>query len=443
MPKVDLFQGELLASTSVGLIAIGMGLVLLACQHASRTSLSISAWCICLGLVVLTGLPLLDEVDASSPGLWPRVQVVFEAGLIASSSSYMQGLLETARASRRAERLIRLTIGFGYLLAGLIVVLAAVFPAERWNEYLLSATEPGFVTSDGFRIFAGYYLVVGTVFACAWILLSRQDIDPGERTRATTAASASILLSCVTLLPLAPAMVACVLILSLMLYGQFSFFVAQGERSAFLSRFLSPQVADLVRGDGLATVTRPAEVEVTVVACDLRGFTSYAEAVPSQAVIDLLNEYYEAVGHAVAEVDGTIKDYAGDGIMILVGAPLRRQDHAAAGLSLATRLHEVCGPVLDHWATPVHPLSLGAGVASGRVTVGAIGSAARMEFTAVGTAVNLAARLCSAAAPGQTLIDQHTYELAGLGASAPVIPMQLRGLTTDHLVYGVERTLPG
>ncbi|HSV38666.1 MAG TPA: adenylate/guanylate cyclase domain-containing protein [Nocardioidaceae bacterium] len=439
---MDLFEGELLASTAIGLIGVGMGVVLLVCQHPSRTSLSISAWCVSLGLLILTGLPLLDGVDPSNPGLWVRLQVVFETGLILASSSYMMGLLETAHASPRADRFIRLTIKSGYAMAGIGAVLAAVFPAERWNEYLLSVTEPDFFTSDGFRIFAGYYLVVGTVFALAWLSLSRQDIDPSEKARATMAALSSILLSCVTLLPLAPAMIACCLILMLMLYGQFRYFVAQGERGAFLSRFLSPQVANLVRGDGLATVTRPAEVEVTVVACDLRGFTSYAEAVPSQAVIDLLNEYYEAVGTAVAEVDGTIKDYAGDGIMILVGAPLRRDDHAAAGLRLASRLHEVCGPVLDHWATPVHPLSLGAGVASGRVTVGAIGSAARMEFTAVGTAVNLAARLCSAAAPGQTLIDAHTYELAGMTGVAPHSSMQLKGLASDHMVYGVDRPIP-
>ena len=181
---------------------------------------------------------------------------------------------------------------------------------------------------------------------------------------------------------------------------------------------------------------RPAEVTLTVVACDLRGFTAYADAVPSQAVIDLLGDYYAAVGAAVAEVDGTIKDYAGDGVLVLVGAPLAQPDHAARGMRLAARIHEVTRPVLERWATRAHPLGIGVGVASGTVTVGAIGSSARTEYTAVGTPVNLAARLCSAAGHGETLVDVATAEATGTGG--PTKALEVKGLAGQTLARSVR-----
>jgi adenylate cyclase len=239
-------------------------------------------------------------------------------------------------------------------------------------------------------------------------------------------------------LPLTASLVVNVLVILVGLYGQFRYFVMQGERGAFLGRFLSTQVAELVRNDGLAAVMEPGEREVTVVACDLRGFTSYAEAVPSQAVIDLLNEYYEAVGVAVAEVAGTVKDYAGDGVLVIIGAPVARDDHATAGLALARRLHEVVTPVRKHWGTGPHPLGLGIGVASGLVAVGAVGSSSRLEYTAVGTAVNLGSRLCSAAGEGETLVDQSTVDLTGVDGLSSRGSMPIKGLSADHAVYTLE-----
>jgi len=259
----------------------------------------------------------------------------------------------------------------------------------------------------------------------------------GERVRAIVAAVMSPLLVVITIVPLVPSMIVLGITLVIGVYGQFRYFVAQGERGAFLSRFLSAQVAETVRIDGLASVMQPGEREVTVIACDLRGFTAYAEAVPSQTVIDLLGEYYDTVGDAVAEVDGTIKDFAGDGILVLVGAPLTRTDHAAAGLVLASLMLEVGHRVTRHWATGPHPLGLGVGVASGRVTVGGVGSTGRTEYTAVGAPVNLAARLCAAAADGEILVDERTAELTGTESLEPRGAVRLKGLSRDVPVFAV------
>jgi adenylate cyclase len=426
------------AGMAIGAVTIGLGLALLLCQHATRASLSIVLCFVALGLAIITGLPQWDHVDSDNPSIWARVVVIFPAAVIAGSASYLMGLLETSSAEPRAERRIRAVIKLCYALAGLLVVLGALLPVEHLNEYQLSIDEPGFFTSTGFLVFGSYYVVVGAVFAAAWILMARQRLDVGERVRAIVAAVMSPLLVVITIVPLVPSMIILGITLVIGVYGQFRYFVAQGERGAFLSRFLSAQVAETVRIDGLASVMQPGEREVTVIACDLRGFTAYAEAVPSQAVIDLLGEYYDAVGGAVAEIGGTVKDYAGDGVLMLIGAPLPRSDHAAAGLRLAVLLQATIRPVLAHWSTGPHPLGMGIGVASGTVTAGAVGSSSRMEYTAVGTAVNVAARLCSSAVDGETLVDQATVELAGIDGLTPRGNMSIKGLSAEHMVYSLD-----
>lgn len=144
-----------------------------------------------------------------------------------------------------------------------------------------------------------------------------------------------------------------------------------GERAQFLSRFLSPEVGKRVRYRGVDEVIRPKSLEITAVSCDLRGFTQLSQLLASDQVVRLLNEYYDAVGAAVAEFGGTIEDYAGDGVLILVGAPLPMDDHARQGLALANRLRQVARELISHWAGPEMRLGMGVGVASGKVTVGA------------------------------------------------------------------------
>ncbi|WP_188113513.1 adenylate/guanylate cyclase domain-containing protein [Nocardioides humilatus] len=152
-------------------------------------------------------------------------------------------------------------------------------------------------------------------------------------------------------------------------------------------------------------------------------------------MVDLLAEYYDAVGEAVARHGGTITCYAGDGVLMLVGAPLPRPDHAAAALALAQDLIDSINPVLERWATKVHPLGLGVGVASGTVTVGTIGSTNRLDYTAVGTPVNLAARLCSAARAGEVLMDERTAQLAANSRVKRREAMPVKGLIGLQTVF--------
>jgi class 3 adenylate cyclase len=131
-------------------------------------------------------------------------------------------------------------------------------------------------------------------------------------------------------------------------------------------------------------------------------------------------------------VGGTIKDQAGDGVLVLVGAPIRYEDHARRALHLASLIRDAGLELSARWNQGGLHLGVGVGVASGFVTVGVIGEGSRLEYVAVGPAVNLAARLCSEAAHGDVRVDARTAALAAASpipvALVPAAPLTLKGL---------------
>lgn len=162
----------------------------------------------------------------------------------------------------------------------------------------------------------------------------------------------------------------------------------------------------------IAAPRRDAQHEISSVYVDVRNFTRFSEIVDSRDAMRFLRDYYDAVGEVVTRFGGTIKDYAGDGMLILVGAPRYLTDHAdrAVKMSLAIRAAGVA--VTARWEHHGVDLGIGIGVASGVVSLGMVGSPARREYAAVGPAINLAARLCSKAAKSEILLDEHTQALA-------------------------------
>jgi class 3 adenylate cyclase len=154
-------------------------------------------------------------------------------------------------------------------------------------------------------------------------------------------------------------------------------------------------------------------VELSAVACDLRGFTAFAETAAPEEIMTLLEEYYAAVGESVVRFGGSISNFAGDGILALVGAPIAHVDHARRAVGMALDLRDRTGGILSRWRERGLAVGVGVGVASGFVTVGVIGGTERLEYTAVGPAVNLAARLCARAEAGQILADARVVAAAG------------------------------
>ncbi|MCK9249116.1 MAG: adenylate/guanylate cyclase domain-containing protein [Solirubrobacteraceae bacterium] len=182
-------------------------------------------------------------------------------------------------------------------------------------------------------------------------------------------------------------------------------------RDAF-GRFVSRDVVDEVLAradDGLRL--GGVRVDVTVLFCDLRGSTALLEAIEPERGIAVLNRFLGAMSDAVDAHGGTLVGYRGDGLMAVFGAPLEQADHADRALAAA---REMAGPALERCHDALRrdgvdlTLSLGVGVASGPVMAGNVGSERRMEYTAIGDAANLAARL-----EGMTKAHPHPILLTG------------------------------
>ncbi len=212
------------------------------------------------------------------------------------------------------------------------------------------------------------------------------------------------------------------------------------EERANLSKFLSPEVTRLVREQGIEATLAQKTLDITVVCCDLRGFTAFTNRNGAHQMATVLREYYETVVEVAKRFGGTVKDFAGDGVLILVGAPVSRDDHPQAGLDLARDVLESVSALVARFTTSTLPLGVGVGVATGPCAVGAIGSQSRLEYTAVGTAVNLASRLCSQATHGQLVICLATADKVRQNPDWVKEQAQLKGI--DEPVRFLVETLP-
>lgn len=434
---MDELVNEYLGQTVVGGIFVAVGLVLISLERRARGHIGVEVFLIFVGLAIVTAQPLIGKVDPHQVRLVERLDVGLDVLALAGSSSYLWHLIRTTRMGERARRSSLLLLGTGVGAVLVYGVLGFANPAGRLNDFIASVGRVDGVLGTGdFWMFASPCLVAVTMYVAAWLVLSQQNLDPGERARAEAYAYVSGLAGAGLVAEPRLALTLFALSFVALLYGVLRYLFVRGEQAAFLSRFLSPQVFELVRLRGLQAVMKPQELELTVVCIDFRGFTSYTEAIPTQAVIDLISDYHEAIAPVVAEHDGMIKDYAGDGILILVGAPIPRPDHAEAALALARDAMIAAMRVIQRWGTGPHPLGVGIGVATGRVTVGAIGETAQMEYTCVGTAVNLAARLCAAAEDSTILIDAN-LAVTATGAT-PRGEIALKGLSNPVNVFELK-----
>jgi adenylate cyclase len=156
----------------------------------------------------------------------------------------------------------------------------------------------------------------------------------------------------------------------------------------------------------------------------------------------LLEEYYAAVGDAVIRFGGSISNFAGDGIVALVGAPIAYADHAARAIDVALAIRDRTGEILSRWRALGLEVGVGVGVASGFVTVGVIGGTERLEYTAVGPAVNLAARLCARAEAGQVLADARVVGSLGEASDRhrgkELETTELKGFARPVTIFTIE-----
>ena len=146
--------------------------------------------------------------------------------------------------------------------------------------------------------------------------------------------------------------------------------------------------------------------EVTVVFCDLRGFTAFTETTEPEEAMNVLREYHAALGELIFRYEGTLDRYAGDGVMILFNAPIQFADHTARAVKMAVEMRDAIGELTQKWRNRGHNLGFGIGIALGYATLGQIGFEQRLEYAAIGSVTNLASRLCDEAKAGQIVVSQ-------------------------------------
>jgi adenylate cyclase len=217
--------------------------------------------------------------------------------------------------------------------------------------------------------------------------------------------------------------------------------LAQLDRLERLKRFFSPHLAELIVNGDAEDPLRSHRREITVVFLDLRGFTAFSETSEPEEVMGVLREYHAAMGRVILEHEGTLERFTGDGMMIFFNDPLPVPDGPERAVRMAVVMRERVDELLVKWRKRGYELDFGVGIAQGYATIGAIGFEGRMDYGAIGTVTNLAARLCGEARPRQILIAQRVFgtveslvdveDLGGLilkGFSRPVPAYNVLGL---------------
>jgi adenylate cyclase len=214
--------------------------------------------------------------------------------------------------------------------------------------------------------------------------------------------------------------------------------VQELERLTRLRRFLAPQLAELIASDEHEQVLESHRREVTVVFCDLRGFTAFSETSEPEEVMEVLREYHAALGELIFRFEGTLERFAGDGLMVFFNDPVPCPDPATRAVRMAAAMRQRVSGLTEIWRKRGHQLDFGVGIAQGYATLGKIGFEGRFDYAAIGTVTNLAARLCGEAAGGQILISQRVYAaVEALAVAEPVGELSLKGFVKPVPAYSI------
>ena len=214
---------------------------------------------------------------------------------------------------------------------------------------------------------------------------------------------------------------------------------AELERAERLKRFFSPQLAELLSA-GDESMLASHRREITVLFCDLHGFTAFAEKADPEDVMRLLRDYHATVGALISRYEGTLERFTGDGLMVFFNDPVPCPDPATRAVRMAIAMRDAVQQLLDEWRRRGHTLGFGTGVDMGYATVGRIGFEGRFDYAAIGTVTNLSARLCQEASDGQILVSQRVYaEVESLVEAVALGALSLRGFARPLLAFSVVR----
>ncbi|MBN1483157.1 MAG: GAF domain-containing protein [Chloroflexia bacterium] len=201
-----------------------------------------------------------------------------------------------------------------------------------------------------------------------------------------------------------------------------------------LERLLAAPDVDFLEGE---------RSELSVLYADLRESTYLAEHTDPELLVDFINDYLSQMTEVILAHEGTLDKFVGDEVMALFGAPFARPDHALRAVQAGLEMQRVHQTVVRRWRDRgIEASPIGVGIASGELIVGEIGCARRTDYTVIGRAANLGSRICNAAAAGQVLVSEATYQAIRERVQAtPVHGLRFKGIEGEVTVYHVRGLL--
>ncbi len=204
--------------------------------------------------------------------------------------------------------------------------------------------------------------------------------------------------------------------------------VTRLERLSGLKRFLPPQLAERIVDTGDASLLESHRRQIAVVFCDLRGFTPFSETAEPEEVMDVLKQYHATMGALISQHAGTVEHFAGDGLMVLFNDPFPCPDPEIQAVRMAVKMREQMDELAQAWRRRGYQLGFGVGITHGYATLGQIGFEGRLHYAAIGSVVNLAARLCGEAKDGQILASRRVgLAVEGTAETRPAGDLTLKG----------------
>jgi class 3 adenylate cyclase len=211
-----------------------------------------------------------------------------------------------------------------------------------------------------------------------------------------------------------------------------------------LSRFVSPQVAELISSNEGQRLLAGHRAYVTCLFSDLRGFTAFAETAAPEELIEVLGMYHAMLGELIPVHGGTLEHFAGDGVMVFFNDPVAVEDHELQAIRLALEAQERFAELARVWRKRGTELGLGIGIEAGYATLGRIGFEGRYDYGALGPVANLSSRLSTFAAAGQTLIGPRVFAVVEeIVHATPVGALDLKGFSRPIPAYEVRELRTG
>lgn len=178
--------------------------------------------------------------------------------------------------------------------------------------------------------------------------------------------------------------------------------------------------------------------EITVLFADVRGFTDLTATLGPLRTKQMLDEYFRSVSELLYEKDAIVDHFIGDAVMAFFNQPIKRDDHVAQAVVGASDILHTLTHLNDQWALP-EPLGVGIGINTGYAAVGTVGSTDPKDYTAIGDAVNIAARLQGQAAAGEILVTDEVYRhVASAFPGAPQRRLELKGVRQPVTAYSLH-----